>query len=681
MATNTNYTTKTAALKATKADMRQVQVSKKIEIGSTDTKTIIQDGSVSAEDLLVSVEGKDERQSVKSLIQDVSTKVDNMKMGIDIGTDSSESPEDNPESGVTNAPAAFSAVSKLNFRGSYVTVVEDPVTKEVTLWINKSTAYPDYDTDTPFDMDTTSKENNKVVTTQTLSTSAVKLFTPPSDNNYTCTSGTNVNAVLVKDAATFGKTFYKLRTANELETFRVSSTQALFIRTTYNGTAGDWKKIDFGTKAGRTHTIGQGYAEGVTASPFSGSSYATIGTTSDALYIRYSVQPFTSAQAPDGRVPNTSEAEVNMIIDWDALLTLDGGTATVEYAFAPNTTTDLTKLTPVKLVDKFFTEYKVATVDSISVAYDSQSLSGNVSGLKYATTGTKVKVNATGIKNTQWKSSNQNDTRIVIDAAGSSTDVTAKVSDCTLSSGSATGSDAVYNYTMPSATTITAGSTNTTNTNGDGVLKVTVTPYSTSAGTAKTDDTTLKGFWGSIPKYTSGNSTNDGDKKEPFGDESQFRMAKVDSAEGTYDSSAAVNAETMLASIPGTSYTNLVQAVCQYGQLKHPKNAKVQYDGTTPYSDITTDAVFIRKFKASGTGGFTLSGTNIGTAKAVYWYDGATYNLISTAKTGVYEPSTNSIKVTWSAALHQPISTSGRNIMIIIVMGSGNSNIGALTLA
>ena len=30
MATNTNYTTKTAALKATKADMRQVAVSKKL---------------------------------------------------------------------------------------------------------------------------------------------------------------------------------------------------------------------------------------------------------------------------------------------------------------------------------------------------------------------------------------------------------------------------------------------------------------------------------------------------------------------------------------------------------------------------------------------------------------------------------------------------------------------------
>ena len=90
MATNTNYTTKTAALKATKADMRQVAVSKKIEIGSGDTATKITDSKVEAEDLLVSVEGEAERQSVKTLIKDVSDKVDNMKMGIEVGSEASE---------------------------------------------------------------------------------------------------------------------------------------------------------------------------------------------------------------------------------------------------------------------------------------------------------------------------------------------------------------------------------------------------------------------------------------------------------------------------------------------------------------------------------------------------------------------------------------------------------------
>lgn len=72
----TNYTTKTAALKATKADMRQVAVSKKIEIGSGDAKTLIQDGEVSADKLLIGVDVKNEetgvitreRQSVLELI-------------------------------------------------------------------------------------------------------------------------------------------------------------------------------------------------------------------------------------------------------------------------------------------------------------------------------------------------------------------------------------------------------------------------------------------------------------------------------------------------------------------------------------------------------------------------------------------------------------------------------------
>ena len=125
----TNYTTKTAALKATKADMRQVQVSKKIEIGSTDTKTIIEDGSVSAEDLLVSVEGKDERQSVKTLIKDVSDKVDNMKMGIDIGTKDDSFDNDDDTAGF------LKSVSKLNFKGAFVNVIKkDDGT--VDLWIN-----------------------------------------------------------------------------------------------------------------------------------------------------------------------------------------------------------------------------------------------------------------------------------------------------------------------------------------------------------------------------------------------------------------------------------------------------------------------------------------------------------------------------------------------------------------
>ena len=109
----TNYTTKTAALRATKADMRQVAVSKKIEIGSTDTKTIIQDGEVSADKLLIGVDVKDaqgetkrERQSVLDLIQNA---------GLNVGADADG--DYTPETPVKT--------NKINFIGAYVNVVDN----------------------------------------------------------------------------------------------------------------------------------------------------------------------------------------------------------------------------------------------------------------------------------------------------------------------------------------------------------------------------------------------------------------------------------------------------------------------------------------------------------------------------------------------------------------------------
>ena len=91
-----NYTTKTAALSATTADMRKVQVSKKIEIGSGDTATKITKDEVSAEDLLIGVDVKNEetgetthtRQSVKALIDKAQSDA-TAAAGIHVGTETS----------------------------------------------------------------------------------------------------------------------------------------------------------------------------------------------------------------------------------------------------------------------------------------------------------------------------------------------------------------------------------------------------------------------------------------------------------------------------------------------------------------------------------------------------------------------------------------------------------------
>ena len=138
MATNTNYTTKTAALKATKADMRQVQVSKKLtskevwiddaEGVSTNVLELIGDAQEAATTAASGALAEAKGELTESICA-VSDKVENMKMGIDIGTKDDSFDDDDDTTGF------LKSVSKLNFKGAFVNVIKkDDGT--VDLWIN-----------------------------------------------------------------------------------------------------------------------------------------------------------------------------------------------------------------------------------------------------------------------------------------------------------------------------------------------------------------------------------------------------------------------------------------------------------------------------------------------------------------------------------------------------------------
>ena len=90
MATNTNYTTKTAALKATKADMRQVAVSKKL----TSKEVWIDDENGDSKNVL-------------TLIQNA---------GLNVGADAD---------GDYSPDASTTKTNRINFMGAYVNVVPD----------------------------------------------------------------------------------------------------------------------------------------------------------------------------------------------------------------------------------------------------------------------------------------------------------------------------------------------------------------------------------------------------------------------------------------------------------------------------------------------------------------------------------------------------------------------------
>lgn len=614
----TNYTTKTASLRATRADMRQVAVNKKIEIGTVakdenglpTSGTAVDSTFVSTDKLYVTDtrEGSD-TQGKRTDVMDI---LDTMKNGIDIGTDTSEAPEDDPESGVTNAPAAYVGVSKLNFRGEYVTVVEDPVTHEITLWLNKSTAYPEY------------KACPRTSGTDIDSTSNVTTYTHDTDT-FGITAGGQKTAYLVSDGSNFGSSTWTFKSAANTAAnttdglvFRVSSSQALFVRTVYEGTASAWQKVDFATKAGRTYAIATGYSTSK-STPFSGSSYKTSSV--NGITLKYSVHPLTSADAPSGRVPGTSECEMSLAVNWDTILTKDGGTASLQIAFDKNDKSAPADANIVNLVNgRFFSEKKGATCAVPVISYNTKAVGATkVSGLSYLGSGTKVNVSVASIADTQWKTSNTTGNRATIQAAGG----TAKTFTKSQATSSTTGefrindttkanhSDAVYSI---HDVVLTTGNESTSD---RGLCRVTCTPISTANGTAQS--ATLNAYWNNIPTSTA-QVENFGFEKTANGG---YRMLTETSEVGSYDNTALVT--SLSATVNGIE---TVPAVCQYGTLKHPANAAVSITGadnseSNPYADVTKPASFIRKFTADAARNkFSLSGTNLVQSNvSIYWYD------------------------------------------------------------
>lgn len=619
MATNTNYTTKTAALKATKADMRQVQVSKKL----TSKEVWVEDRDK-------------EMKSVLDIIDNAKESA-----AIQVGRDADKN--------WSVDETAIEAVKKISFLGDYVNVVPGE-NGEVKLYIGENKSL---------------EEADRTALDVTLPTESTVLLYSDDTDNYALKSGvtansTSTSAVVVTDGGSYSSTKFTAKGGS----FTTDQTDCIWVRTTYDyGTPSAWGKVQLNTNRGT-------YNRNTTTPTESTVSVAAVTDVTLPSGVSMNVGNYiltAEADAQYGKVPGRCETAYDFTINWATIATKGGGNIKVEWGLgSANEAGDApSSAVTIKSYERYFTEKKNVAMDSVSATVTTPAYTSKVSGLEYLGTGTEVTVTTSDITDSQYKTA-ASTKRLTVVAGGTTVNYT--TADLTLVSGTVTKSDAVYKLDASSSKSnvISLG------TSGNGSATIKATPYGAAAGTERSA-TSVANFWGSIPTSDS--------KIEKFGVETTYRMAKVTDAEGSYDNTKAVNDSTMLADIPTTSYTGLVQAVCQYGQLKHPKNAAADGKGATPYSGITSDAVFIRKFQATSDQKLTLSGTNIGKAKAVYWYDGATYNLISTAKTGTYEVANDKLTVTWNSALHAPISTSGRNVMIIIVMSSSSPAISQLTLS
>ncbi len=663
----TNYTTKTAALKATtgtirQLDTRQVAVNKKIEIGAVAkdenglpvSGTSVDSTFVSTDKVYVTDtrEGS-ETQGKRTDVMDI---LSTMKNGIDVGTKTTEADNDTGD-----AIKPYGGISKINFKGEFVTVVskgED----ELDLWIQKSTMYP---------------EINQALVGAPTSTDSAKLFSCTDANqthNIPVTSGNTYSQITVNklNSNSWSNNVMYLKAKTGHTTFSVDKTLALFVRTDYNGGTGTVIKVPFNVAAGK-FSIAQKYEDGVTAattSPFSGSMSSK--TDSKGTKVEYFCAPFGDAEAEFGRIPGQAEVEIKITQTLSDILTLGGGSVVFNWAI-DKATLDAPSVAWTS-VNMFYTQHKKPTVTFASVDYKSKTPSAAVSGLIYNTAGSTATVTVSALNNSQWKSSNTSDKRLTVSAAAKTDGNVFNASSLTK-----TGADSAAVYS--GSVDVTLGST------GNGSAEIKVKPHGLIDG----DYTTAKylgQFWGSIPTSST--------TKENFGVET-YRMKNYDTptdsdlkvgqttatAANKYPSATSVLDGSVETGIPVSGYEDCVQAVCQYGQLMHPNAAAADANGTSYGTSTTKPAIFIRKFQYTSDQKLSFSGTNLGKATAVYWYDGASWNQIlqNSADGFTYKKTDNSITVQWNKDLHAQINSTNIPLIAIVFASNNSTKISAVTLA
>ena len=628
----TNYTTKTAALKATKADMRQVAVSKKIEIGSADTKTIIQDGEVSAEDLLIGVDVKNEetgvttreRQSVKTLIKNAADSA-----AIKVGRDADKN--------WSVDETAIDMVKKISFLGDYVNVVPGE-NGEVKLYIGENKSLEEADR-TALDVTLPSTEN-------------LVLYTDDTDD-FSLKTGVEANgsatAVVCKTAdAGFGSTKF---TANG-GSFTTDQTDCIWVRTTYNyGTPSAWGKVQLNTNRGT-------YNRNTTTPTNSTVSVAAVTdvTLPDGVTMNVGNYILTAeADAQYGKVPGRCETAYDFTVNWNTIATKGGGNIKVEWGLGSADATDATQpssAVAIKSYERFFTEKKSVSMvaNSFTAVIKDAAPSDAVSGITYNTNGTTVTVNTGNITNSQYKTATSQK-RLNINAAGTSVDY--KNSELTLVSGTITKSDAVYKATDKVVTLGSSGNA--------GTATITATPHGN--GTGSNQSKTIGSFWGDVTKNSDGTASSA--TTEVWAKET-YRGLNIDGT-GTWNASADVTGISLTVNGETTQ-----GAVAQYGSLKHPADAKK--DGTNkdyPSASTTVAASYVRKFSGIGaTSGFKVTGSNFKTSGVkVYWYEASNGKLVQLNDTNNPKNTVSATEIKHEYNLATESATTSPVIIFVIPQG------------
>lgn len=537
-----NYTTKTAALRATRADMRQVAVNKKIEIGTVandenglpTSGTAVDSTFVSTDKLYVTDtrEGSDTQGKRTNVMNILST----MKNGIDIGT--AKDPIDNGvEEGSTNA---WTDVSKMNFKGN-VTVLKDPVTGVLNFYFAKL------------------RESYGVSSLGDLGGSSRYVYT---GTGYTLPSGKS-------DGNTYGKV-------------GKASTQ------TININSGNWVTLDsletkvkvVLTKNGTDYTLETDVIDGsktpVTKTGSGDLNGVTITVSEITKYVE--------ADLSDGFLPDTIDCKVKVDIDetkfiaaggtYKAVVTVNGVEKATSERFVYTTAADST--------------FKVG---SVSATYTPSTTTHQVSGVTYYGTGGTVDIEVTGVEGTcQMSTTNLNKFKVSDNSGQFTSDVNCTPSTSGVTS-TGTGASTTYSYTK-------TGLAVTSSTPAKVSGTVTAQAYNQEgslAGTKATDTITDNSSY-----YVLTTTTDDGDNYSSFYVDGKRVLEGLSVNPFTGTPTLNITTKTTYDKtqlLTSTAYAN--QLLVQGGRLKHPSD-----DVTKTYaSSLTGVRYYVRPIKLTSAGG------------------------------------------------------------------------------
>lgn len=432
-----NYTTKTASLRATSADVRTLDA-KKIKVKDTRADSPTAGQQVDIVEMLGTV-----------------------KSGIDIGK--ADNAYDTMEDTEGFAPAS----TKINFKGKYVTVVkkEDGV---IDLWFNENNSLPDFSS--------LSGQPAKNTTVYVYSDATDDFALPVAAGASTKVTKT------VSDGTNFGTVTMTAKSSSNAEVFTSSQDKSIWYRLTYDGTASAWAKIPLNVDYG-TYNLSSSAFTG-TAHTQATSGFTAISGISHSIY-NYTLD---DEDAGEGKIPGQTETKFNITLNYDTIATKDGGSIKLDWAIA----TGEAEPASYKTVDIFLTEYKTPAIASLAAEYKTKKTIA-ISGLTYNTTGSTATVTTGDITDTQYKSANglarvniaNNTSGLTISGGGDKSITTTTAGDMTLKSGTVTASDAVY--TWSGDVTLQGG--------GAGNISLKATPKGYDSGTAAISNN-LAHYWG-----------------------------------------------------------------------------------------------------------------------------------------------------------------------------------------